>query len=376
MPLRAATPLVVLLLASPALLCQSTPAASAQASPTQVAAASPHGATPSAGPAAPGNTPPASSVSSTAPAKESSSVSRVLFYYPAARETVEKEVHAVPSTDAARLDRLREAFRAAGCDRSQMKEEPVTAKHGAAGANLICTWPGDEGTGTVVIAAHYENGGKGQGAISGWSGAALLPFLYKAIQGQPRRHTYIFLETWKGEGATAWIKSLSRDEKHGIRAMIDVDALGLGVTRYFTTFSAFEDPVLGSSHLQIELLWAAIDDGLTQAPLETNPHRWLSVDDTDPFRALMIPTIVIHSVAPESDRLPGSAADIAAAVDGDAYFRSYHLMCTFLASLDRVATKLNQDDPAWNLGTNAVDRPDDGNPRVTFRQVGGWRTSH
>ena len=257
-----------------------------------------------------------------------------------------------------------------------MNEAPVTDKHGAAGSDLICTWPGEEGTGTVVIAAHYEHGGKGQGAIAGWSGAALLPFLYKAIQGQPRRHTYIFLETWKGEGATTWIKSLSRDEKHRIRAMIDLDALGLGVTRYFTTFSPFEDPVLGSSHLQIELLWAAIDDGLTQAPLETSPHRWLSVDDTDPFRALMIPTIVIHSVPPESDRLPGSAADIAAAVDGDAYFKSYHLMCTFLTSLDRVATRLNQDDPAWNLGTNASDRPDDGNPRVTFRQLGGVKTVH
>jgi hypothetical protein len=371
MPLRATTPLVVLLLASPALLCQSTPAPS-----TQVAAASSHAATPAAGPIAPGDTPPASSGSSSAPSKESSALSRVLFYYPAARETVENEVHAVPSTDAARLDRLRAAFRAAGCDGSRMSEEPITDKHGTAGADLICTWPGEEGTGTVVIAAHYEHGGKGQGAIAGWSGAALLPFLYKAIQGQPRRHTYIFLETWKGEGATTWIKSLSRDEKHRIRAMIDLDALGLGVTRYFTTFSPFEDPVLGSSHLQIELLWAAIDDGLTQAPLETSPHRWLSVDDTDPFRALMIPTIVIHSVPPESDRLPGSAADIAAAVDGDAYFKSYHLMCTFLTSLDRVATRLNQDDPAWNLGTNASDRPDDGNPRVTFRQLGGVKTVH
>jgi hypothetical protein len=373
MPLRATTPLVVLLFASPALLCQSAPPSPPQALPTQVATASPHDAKTAAGPANTGDNPTAAgSTSATASPKSS----RVLFYYPAARETVEKEVHAVPSTDAERLDRLRAAFRSAGCDGNRMKDAPVTGKHGATGANLICTWPGDQGTGTVVIAAHYENGGKGQGAISGWSGAALLPFLYEAIQGQPRRHTYIFLETWKGEGAATWIKSLSRDEKHGIRAMINVDALGLGVTRYFTTFSAFEDPVLGSSHLQIELLWAAIDDGLTQAPLETNPHRWLSVDDTDPFRALMIPTIVIHSVPPESDRLPGSPADIAAAVDGDAYFTSYHLMCTFLTSLDRVATKLNQDDPAWNLGTNAVDRPDDANPRVTFRQLGGWRTSH
>ncbi|MGC2300317.1 MAG: M28 family peptidase [Acidobacteriaceae bacterium] len=368
MPLRAATPLVVLFLASPALLCQSAPV-----SATQVAAASPHG---SASPSASTGTPAADAVSSKTAAKESSAPSRVLFYYPAARETVEKEVHTVPSTDTDRLDHLRTAFRAAGCDGSRMREEAVADKHGASGADLICTWPGEADTGIVVIAAHYEHAGKGQGAVAGWSGAALLPFLYKAIQGQPRRHTYVFLESWKGDGAAAWIKSLSREEKHRIRAMIDVDALGLGVTRYFTTFSPFEDPVLGSSHLQIELLWAAIDDGLTQAPLETSPHHWLSVDDTDPFRALMIPTIVIHSVPPESDRLPGSAGDLASVVDGHAYFTSYHLMCTFLTSLDRVATKLSQDDPAWNLTTKAGARPDDQSPRVTFRNLGGVQKVH
>jgi hypothetical protein len=51
-------------------------------------------------------------------------------------------------------------------------------------------------------------------------------------------------------------------------------------------------------------------------------------------------------------------------------------MCTFLASLDRVATKLSQDDPAWSLGTRAGDRPDDGNPRVTFRDLGGVKKVH
>ena len=127
MPLRATTPLVVLLLASPALLCQSAPSSPTETSSTQVAAASPHGATPAANPATPGDTPPASSVSSIVPAKESSALSRVLFYYPAARDTVEKEVHAVPSTDAARLDRLRAAFRTAGCDGSRMKHPSPTS---------------------------------------------------------------------------------------------------------------------------------------------------------------------------------------------------------------------------------------------------------
>ena len=129
MPLRAATPLVVLLFASPALLCQSTPSAPIQASPTQVAAASPRDTTPAAGPATTGDNPPASSVSTTAPAKESSSVPASSSITPLRARPSRKKFTTVPSTDAARLDRLRAAFRAAGCDRGRMKEETITEKH-------------------------------------------------------------------------------------------------------------------------------------------------------------------------------------------------------------------------------------------------------
>ena len=61
MPLRATTPLVVLLFASPALLCQSAPSSPIQPSPTQVAAASPRDTKPAAGPATTGDNPPAGS---------------------------------------------------------------------------------------------------------------------------------------------------------------------------------------------------------------------------------------------------------------------------------------------------------------------------
>jgi hypothetical protein len=218
-----------------------------------------------------------------------------------------------------------------------------------------------------VVAAHYEHEGKGQSALADWSGAALLPFLYQAIQGQPRVNTYVFLEAWKHEGAVTWLKSLSRAERKNIRAVIDIDALGLGATRFYTTFSAFETAPPGSAHLQTQLLWAALDEGLTKAPEQTSTRHWLSVDPTDPFRAEMIPSIVIHSVPPESDRIPGSANDVASAVDGNAYFQSYHLLCAYLASLDRVTAKLNSDDRIWDTGVPHDVEPESETPRVTFR---------
>jgi hypothetical protein len=355
----------LLLLVHPGLLCQS-------ASPRQQVAAI-------AKPAAAEPPDPAAG-------KEASAPSRVLFFYTAPRSSVELEVHSIPPSSRERLDHLRDAFRAAGCAGDRMQEERVVDKHGEAGTNLICTWSasGVAGSaradssagGTIVVAAHYEHQGQGEGALADWSGAALLPFLYQALQGQPRENEFIFLESWKAQGAETWLRSLSRERRQHIRAMIDVDALGLGATRYFTTFSFMETPTEGAVHLQTELLWAAIDDGLTAPPEMTSPHRWLAQDSTDPFRAKLIPTIVIHSVPPNSSHLPGSPADVASTVDGNAYFQSYRLMCTYLASLDRMAKKLNRDDPVWSLPHYQEVPSAEVNPRVTFKQYGSWRSTH
>ncbi len=365
MRLRAprAASLILLLTPSLVVLCQSTPS-------TEVAAASPHNAASSAAPASPHDT--ATGAITHSPTAKESTPSHVLFFYTAPRSTVEMEVHTVPPTNEARLDRLRAAFSSAQCGGDNMREQPVTDKHGTPGVNLICTWPGeDPASGTIVVAAHYEHEGKGEGALADWSGAALLPLLYKAIQGQPRENTFVFVESFKSDGAQTWLKSLNREDRRRIRAMIDLDALGLGVTRYFTTFSFMETTPLSALHLQTELLWAAIDDGVSQTPEQTSPRHWLSIDPTDPFRALLVPTIVIHSVPPESDHIPGSAADIASAVDGNAYFQTYHLMCTYLASLDRIAKKLALNDPFWKAVPGTDNEPAIIKPIVTFRQLGG-----
>ncbi|MGC2619927.1 MAG: M28 family peptidase [Acidobacteriaceae bacterium] len=290
---------------------------------------------------------------------------RVLMFYTFPREMLAKEVRSIPATNQERLARLREEFAAADCDSSHMKEQPVVDKHGTAGTNLICTWPGASPD-MIVIAAHYDHEGSGQGALADWSGAALLPFLYKAFQGQPRDNTFVFLESWKREGADTWLKSLDKIQRKRIRAVIDLDALGLSYTRFFTNFSPFENVPPGSTHLQAELLWAALDDGLTQAPEQTSPRHWLSADITDPFRAYMVPTIIIHSVPVDSAHIPGSAADVAKVIDPDAYFTTYHLMCAYIASVDRVADRLDTSDHLWDTGPAEV-HPEQETPLVTFR---------
>ncbi|HTV16609.1 MAG TPA: M28 family peptidase [Acidobacteriaceae bacterium] len=304
------------------------------------------------------------------PASEASPKSKTLFFFTSPRSTVEMEVHTIPASDAERLQRLRDNFSAASCSGGRMHEESVTDRHGEKGVNLVCMWPG-HGSGVIVVVAHYEHEGQGQGALADWSGAVLLPFLYQAIQGQPRENTYVFLETWKREGADAWLRTLSREDRKRLRAVIDLDGLGLSYTRFFTTFSPFESVPAGSTHLQTQLLWSALSDGLTQPPEQVSPHHWLTVDNTDPFRAIMVPTIVIHSVPSDSGRLPGSASDIASAVNGNAYFTTYHLMCAFLTSLDHVAAKLDSNDRIWQTVGPIEVQPEQETPVVTFRSAHG-----
>ena len=357
MPARVPTTAVLLLLLSTAVLCQATPA-----SPT-VAKSSGLPAVPPADTALPQ---PASDAGAAATTQ-----SHTLFFYTSPRSTVEMAVHSIPATNRERLQRLRDDFATVDCSGNRMKEEPVPERGGESGANLICVWPGS-GQGTIVIAAHYDHEGRGQGALDDWSGAALLPFLYQAIQGQPRENSYVFLEAWKRQGAETWFKSLSHADRRRIRAMIDLDGLGLSYTRFFTTFSPFETSPPSAAHLQVELLWAALDEGLTQAPEQTSPHHWLSVDSTDPFRSVMVPTIVIHSIPEGEARIPGSAADVASAVDGNAYYQTYHLMCAYLTALDRVADKLDSHDRIWDSGAPNLE-PEQETPMVTFRQFNHGR---
>jgi hypothetical protein len=344
--------------ASQTMAKSSVPAGPAPANPAT--AAKPGSA---AGPAAPAE----SATAKTAATEGKPAHTRVLMFFTVPRDVLDKEVQTIPATDEARLAHLRDQFQAADCDGSRMQEQRVTDKHGAAGSNLVCTWPGLSSD-LIVVAAHYEHTGLGDGALTDWSGAALLPFLYKGFQGQPRDNTFVFLEAWKRDGAQAWLKSLDKAQRKRIRAFIDLDALGLSYTRFFTTFSPFETVPVSSTHLAAELLWAALDDGLVQAPEQASPHHWLSTDITDPFRSIMVPTIVIHSVPPDSAQIPGSAADVASALDTGAYFTTYHLMLAFVASLDRVANKLDTNDRFWETGPTAIE-PEQETPIVTFRST-------
>ena len=301
---------------------------------------------PSADPAAASGAP-ARSLEQPTPRPKSKTVpidAPALSYYAVSTGVLDHEVHTIPASDADRLARLKTAFTQVDCTGDRMRIQDMKD-----GQNLICTWPGKDPS-TIVVVAHYPHKGKGEGAVDDWSGAALLPYLYLAVQAAPRTNTYVFLESTGKKGNEEYLKSLSKQQKKDIRAVVDLMGLGVSPVPRFYTPSDTADPKADAFHLQLEFLYSTFSDSRLQLPQPLNPQRWITTDDTEAFRFSQTPAIIIHSIPQTSVGLPGSAQDTAAAVDTANYYWNYRTIAIYLAALDGVAEKLATNDPLWGAG--------------------------
>jgi hypothetical protein len=286
------------------------------------------------------------SAQSSPPSPAHSATDTRLYYYATPRSTLETEVHSIPETDEARFEHLKALFADKGCSGDQLRVQPLHNRRGGPGT-LICTWPGNSAD-TVVVLAEYQHQGKGQGAVENWSGAVLLPYLYFAMQARQRQNTWIFVEAGSKGSAAEYVHSLSGEQKKQIRAMVALTGLGVSpITRYFSPNP--ESPYLSAAvvHLQMTLALTALSDLKAPFPQFLSPLRWLSADDTQPFRYSHVPCILLDSISGQDAGLPGSTRDTAAAIDGNAYFMNYRIIAVFLAGLDALAGKLDVDDRFW-----------------------------
>ena len=325
-------PLVVISLAL-TLTAQQTPSPNPQA--------------PSAGPGAASPTSVPHDVEHPTPRQKSKDVPidpPQLTYYTASSTVLDQQVHSVPASDAERFARLKTAFGKEDCSGDRMQVQQTKE-----GQNLICTWPGSTPS-TIVVLAHYLRQGKGESAVDNWSGAAMLPYLYLAVQAAPRENTFVFVACAGKKGAADYHKSLSKQQRKQIRAVIDLVALGVSPVPRFFTPSDTADPSAAAFHLQLELLYATFSDRRLSLPQPGNPSRWLTADDTESFRYAETPAIVIHSIAQNDSDLPDSTHDVASAIHSDDYYWNYRTVAIYLAGLDQVASKLATNDPLWGAG--------------------------
>ncbi len=243
-----------------------------------------------------------------------------VFVEPASRDAISARLKLAVSNNSERKETLMRQFAAAGC--KQVFEQPVS---GSRQGNVICALQGT-GDGTILVGAHFDSINS-LGVVDNWSGAALLPSLYQAIAGMKRNHTFVFAGFTDEEvgfrGSEAYVRQMSREQRSKMRAMVNIDCVGMAGTKVWVRRS---------------------DKGLLDALLKVASSLDLSLEgvnvgevgDTDSisFASKGIPVIDIHSITQENyDRLH-MGRDTFDTIRMDDYYDTYKLMCVYLGFLD------------------------------------------
>jgi len=243
------------------------------------------------------------------------------------QETIQQRLETVTPETGERRARLQALFEDVGCRDERLASQKVP---GSKFPNLICTMPADlPGAGVIVAAAHFDQIGGGVGAIDDWGGVALLPSFYQGLAVRPRRHTFVFAgfsaEHQGLAGSTEYVHRLSKQEKASIRAMMNLENLGLSV------------PQVWAARANMTLLdaYASVAKSLSLDIRVSNFNPRMD-DDSHPFLNAGIPVITIHSLTSETFGFEHSKKDQLNAIDQKNYYDGYRLAATFLAYLDSV----------------------------------------
>jgi hypothetical protein len=241
--------------------------------------------------------------------------SRTLQFTPSTKETIEKRLR--QADDSKRAAALRTLFEQAGCKGDQLQNQEVKKYD----PNVVCVLKG-ETENVIVAGAHFD----GKGVVDNWTGASLLPSLFESLSKSPHKHTYVFVGfSGKGngaEGAQAYIKGLSDEERSRIKAEVNLEALGLSPTKVYAE----------GSDKRLAGILAAVGNALKTPVLAANlPEK---NDTARAFAKEKIATISVHSVTQETQKLLESAQGNVDAVHMDEYYDTYRLLCAYMAFLD------------------------------------------
>lgn len=235
---------------------------------------------------------------------------------------LEARLKAVTDDNAARAVEIRKQLSAAGCP--EVEEQKV---RGDREPNLICRIPGTNGH-TIVVGAHYDREGKGSlGAADNWTGAALLATLVENVKGAPRQHDFVFVAFAAEEqglvGSKRFVKTLPGEQRKRVRAMVNLDTLGLADTKVAVKTSDEE--------LVQRLAQVAQSLNLPVARVDVDQ---VGTSDSESFLKAGMPAINIHSITQQTWTVLHTKDDQLAALDLPAYERTALLVSAYLAYLD------------------------------------------
>jgi hypothetical protein len=238
---------------------------------------------------------------------------------------IERRLSDFEGTNYKRELRLRSLFEEAGCTGDNLTEQRVTHTKVP---NVICTLPGSTGS-VIVVGAHFDFVDRGKGVVDNWSGCSLLPSLFESLKVVERRHTFVFIGFTNEEeglvGSKFYVHQLSQEARQTIRAMVNLDSLGLSPTK------------MEADRADTKLLDALSATAASfNLPLSVvNVHK-VGRSDSDSFQDLKVPAICIHSVTTETFPILHTARDQMSAMHFDDYYNTYLLLRAYLAYLDEL----------------------------------------
>ncbi len=258
-------------------------------------------------------------------------------------QEVIEELKDAPQTDAARAEKLVELFRQAGLTEVEKQEVAPPSRSGAGGeaqpVNVVAVFPG-ESKERIVVGAHTDFRKAGTGVIDDWSGAAMLANLAQTLKRVPRTRTFVFvgftLEERGMVGSRSYVRSLPDDERAAIKAMVNLECLGVSETFVWQTGSA--DAL----------------EGLARRVASEVDHRVILrqlygvAADSNSFMAVGIPAITFDSLRQADFRLIDSPNDRFSAMDQELYLTQYRFIVHYLLALDRLEGPVdpaNKDRP-------------------------------
>jgi Iap family predicted aminopeptidase len=222
-----------------------------------------------------------------------------------------------------RKNQLEQFFREAGCNGERLSNQKVK---GSNLPNVICTLAGSSDS-VIIVGAHFDNQGAGTGIVDNWSGASLLPSLYQSLSEMPRKHTFRFIGFTDEEkglvGSAFYAKSLTKEEIPNIKAMVNLDTLGLGPAALWLSTA---DKGLATGFYTVA--------GAMQLSRNAVNVDGVGSTDSESFRLRKIPSLTVHSLTQKTWSILHTPDDKVSALNLDDYYQTYRLLVGYLVYLD------------------------------------------
>ncbi len=236
------------------------------------------------------------------------------------REEILRNLREVNPDDHERCRLIEAMFADAGCRDQNFTEQAVPDSDLP---NLICTLPG-EADSIILVTAHYDAAPGTDGAADNWTGAALLPSLYRSLHGRPLKHTFLFAALAGGAddhaGAKYLADQITKENRDRYRAAVVIDTLGVSFARGWSD----ERLLIG----RLKEVSTSI-----MLPLEVDEYKNIT-DEARPFEKKKVPTITIHSVNQFNYENLRDSTDTLDLVKDNEYYEGYMLVAAYLAYLD------------------------------------------